>query len=68
MELPARLPMTVRPKMEMRKLSGSLNIRLTLARGGAMTSRAMALAKPPMPEDSMDMPMASSPRPFFVRG
>ena len=60
--------MTVRPKIEIRKLSGSLNIRLTFASGGAITRRAMALARPPIPEESMDMPTASRPRPCFVSG
>ena len=67
-EFPARLPITVRPNTEIRKLSGSLNIRLTFAKGGAITKSARALAKPPIPEDSMDIPTASSPLPFFVRG
>ena len=54
------------PRITIRKYSGALNIRETFPSNGAIVRSAIPLTAPPNMEATVDIPIASSPRPFFV--
>ena len=60
--------MMERPKIERAKKSGEVKDRATFASCGASSARQIALIKPPINEDTAEMPSARPAFPFLFMG
>ena len=64
----ARDAIRVRPNTAIRKYSVEPKFRDRRARGGAMSSSAMALMTPPITDEVVEIPIACSDSPFWAIG